>query len=62
MIATPVACVVDASVGIKLVITEALSGDHLSPPRRLSPGTGRGHSPDLIHETRTAVRALISLS
>jgi predicted nucleic acid-binding protein len=27
MIATPVACVVDASVGIKLVITEALSGE-----------------------------------
>jgi hypothetical protein len=26
MIATPVSCVVDASVGIKLVITEALSG------------------------------------
>ena len=26
MIATPVACAVDASVGIKLVITEALSG------------------------------------
>lgn len=27
MIATPVACVVDASVGIKLVVTEALSGE-----------------------------------
>jgi predicted nucleic acid-binding protein len=27
MIATPVACVVDASVGIKLVITEALSSE-----------------------------------
>jgi predicted nucleic acid-binding protein len=27
MIATPVACVVDASVGIKLVIAEALSGE-----------------------------------
>jgi predicted nucleic acid-binding protein len=47
MITTPVACVVDASVGIKLVIPEALSGEaHALFAHLASDSASRFYVPD----------------
>ena len=49
MIATPISCVVDASVGIKLVITEALSGQaHALFAHLASDPAARFYVPDLF--------------
>jgi predicted nucleic acid-binding protein len=49
MIATPIACVVDASVGIKLVITEALSSEaHALFAHLARDPAARFYAPDLF--------------